>query len=118
MERKKIKRAVKAIVIVCLVLITGYFILNAVIQKKIRQQFKNLSPALVMNFSKVHASIFSSSVSFDSLDINFIPYYNRDEYKHHLSFSRVSLNGISFLKFLFGKKLEATELLLRNGSIQ
>ena len=118
MERKKIKRAVKIIVIVCLVLITGYFILNAVIQNKIRQQFTNLSPALVMNFSKVHANIFSSSVSFDSLDINFIPYHNRDQYKHHLYFSTVSLNGISFLKFLFGKKLEATELLLDNGSIQ
>ena len=118
MEKKKIKRAVKLIVIVCLVLITGYFILNAVIQKKIRQQFTNLSPALVMNFSKVHANIFSSSVSFDSFDINFIPYSNREQNKHHLYFSTVSLNGISFLKFLLGKKLEATELLLDNGSIQ
>jgi hypothetical protein len=60
----------------------------------------------------------SSSVSFDSLDINFIPYHSREQYKHHLYFSTVSLNGISFLKFLFGKKLEATELLLDNGSIQ
>ena len=34
MERKKIKRAVKIIVIVCLVVIAGYFVLNAVIQKK------------------------------------------------------------------------------------
>ena len=118
MERKKIKRALTIIVIVCLVLITGYFILHAVIQNKIRHQLTNLSPALVMNFSKVHANIFFSSVSFDSLDINFIPYHNRDQYKHHLYFSTVSLNGISFLKFLFGKKLEATELLLDNGSIQ
>jgi hypothetical protein len=118
MERKKIKRAVKIIVIVCLVLITGYFILNAVIQKEIRQQLTNLSPALVMNFSKVHANIFSSSVSIDSFDINFIPYHNRNQYKHHLYFSTVSLKGISFLKFLFGKKLEVTELLLDNGNIR
>src|SRR4051794_6966205 len=98
MGRNTIKRATKIIVIACLVLITGYFILNAVIQKKIRQQLTDLSPALVMNFSKVHADIFSSSVSFDSFDINFIPYNNRDQYKHHLHFSTVSLNGISFLK--------------------
>jgi predicted PurR-regulated permease PerM len=63
MEKKKIKRAVKVIIIVCLVVIAGYFILNAVIQKKIRQQFTNLSPALATNFSMVHVDIFSSSVS-------------------------------------------------------
>lgn len=118
MERKKLKRAARAIVIACLVLITGYFILNAVIQKKIRQQFMNLSPALVINFSKVHANILSSSVSFDSFDVNFLPYNSRKQFKHHLYFSTVSLNGISFLKFLFNKKLEATELLLDNGRIQ
>ena len=118
MEKKKIKRAVKLIIIVCLVLITGYFILNAVIQKKIRQQFTNLSPALAINFSKVHADIFSSSVSFDGFDINFIPYQNSKQNKHHLYFSTVSLNGISFLNFLLTKKLEATELLFDGGSIQ
>ena len=105
-------------VIVCLVLVSGYFILNAVIQKKIRQQFTHLSPALVMNYARVHANIFSSSVSFDSFDVNFIPYSTREQNKHHLYFSTVSLNGVSFLRFLFGKKLEATELLLDNGNIQ
>ena len=118
MEKKKIKGPVRVIVIVCVVLVSGYFILNAVIQKKIRQQFTNLSPALVMNYERVHANIFSSSVSFDSFDVNFIPYSNREQYKHHLYFSTVSLNGVSFLRFLLGKKLEATELLLDNGNIQ
>jgi hypothetical protein len=117
MERKKIKRAIKVIVIVCLVLVTGFFILNSVIQKKIRQQLTNLSPALVMNFSKVHANIFSSSVSFDSLNINFIPYNERQQNRHHLFFSSASLNGISFLKFLFSKKLEASHLFLDNGNL-
>jgi hypothetical protein len=118
MERKKVKRAAKAVVLACLVLITGYFILNAVIQKKIRQQFTNLSPALVINFSKVHANILSSSVSFDSFDVNFIPYNIRKQHRHHLYFSTLSLSGISFLKFLFNKKLEVTQLLLDNGSIE
>ncbi len=118
MESRKVKRAVKVTVITGLILVTGYFILNAVIQKKIRQQFTGISPFLATKFSKVHANIFSSSVSFDSLDINFIPYSERQQNRHHLSFSSASLNGISFLKFLFNKKLEAADLLLDNGNIQ
>ena len=118
MESRKIRRAFAITVIVCLTLITGYFILNAVIQKKIRQQFADLSPILVIKFSKVNTNFLSSSVSFDSLDINFIPYKNREQDKHHLYFSTVSLDGVSFLKFLFTKKLQADDLLLDKGNIQ
>ncbi len=118
MEARKIKNALKIVVIICVVLVAGYFSLNAVIQKKIRQQFTNISPSLVIKFSKVHANIFSSSVSFNSLDINFIPYSERQENQHRFYFSTVSLNGIGFLKFLFSKKLKATDLVLDNGHIQ
>jgi hypothetical protein len=118
MNSRKIKRALKVFVIVCLAVLAGYFILNAVIQKKIRQQFTDLSPFMAIKFSKLNADIFSSSVSFDSFDINFIPYGNREDNQHHLSFSSVSLSGISFLKFLFTKKLEATKLLVDNGNIE
>jgi hypothetical protein len=118
MESRKIRRAFAITVIVCLTLITGYFIINAVIQKKIRQQFADLSPILVIKFSKVNTNFLSSSVSFDSLDINFIPYKNREQDKHHLYFSTVSLDGVSFLKFLFTKKLQADDLLLDKGNIQ
>src|ERR1051326_510005 len=113
-----IGRAWKAFAAVCLILIAGYFILHSVIQKKIRQQFTNLSPALLIKFSNVHTNIFSSSVSFDSLDINFIPYNGLQQNKHHLYFPRVSLKGISFLKFLFSKKLAANDLFLDEGNIQ
>jgi len=118
MPRKTIKYVLTIIVIVFGALITGYFILNAVIRNQIRQKLTNLSSSLAIRFSKVHADIFSSTVSFDSLDIKFIPYYNRQQDIHHLSFPRASLNGISFLKFLFSKKLEARDLLLCEGNIQ
>jgi len=62
-------------------------------------------------------NLLSSFVSFDSLDIQFVPYNNRQD-KHHLYFSTVSLNGISFLKILFGRKLEVTNLLVDNGNLQ
>jgi hypothetical protein len=116
MERK-IKRVIKFSIFVCLVLITGYFILNAVIRRQIGQQLINLSPSLTINFSDTHVNLLSSFVSFDSLDIQFVPYNNRQD-KHHLYFSTVSLNGISFLKFLFGRNLEVTNLLLDNGNLQ
>jgi hypothetical protein len=117
MERRKIKRILKATIIVCLVLITGYFMLNTVIQKKIRQQFTNLSPSLMIKFSKVHVNILSSFVSFDSLDINFIPYNGLQQNKHHLYFSNVSVKEIGFLTFLFRKKLAAGNLLLADGNL-
>jgi len=117
MESRKIKRVVKVSIIVCLVFITGYFILNAVIRRQIRQQFSTLSPSLTINFSDTHVNLLSSFVSFDGLDIHFIPYNNRQD-EHHLYFSTVSLNGISFLKFLFSRKLEVTNLLLDNGNLQ
>src|SRR6185295_8980832 len=118
MESRKIKSVLKVTLIVCVILVAAYFILNAVIQRKISQQLTDLSPSLVIRFSKVHANIFSSSVSFDSLGVNFIPYNDRQENRHCLYFSTVSVNGISFLKFLFSKKLEATDILLDNGNIQ
>ena len=117
MESRKIKRVVKVSIIVCLVFITGYFILNAVIRRQIRQQFSTLSPSLTINFSDTHVNLLSSFVSFDSLDIQFVPYNNPQD-EHHLYFSTVSLNGISFLKFLFSRKLEVTNLLVDNGNLQ
>jgi len=118
MERRTIRHALKAVSLFCLILICGYFILNVVIKRKIGDQFKNISPFLLVKFSKVHANIFASSVSFDSLTIDFMPYTGRKRNRHYLSFSTVSLKGISFLKFAFGKKLEAADLLLDNGSVQ
>ena len=118
MERKKIKQVLKAIGLICIILVAGYFILNSVIQKKIRQQFANLSPALLLKFSNVHVNIFSSSVSFDSLDINFTPYNTLQQNTHHLYFPQASLKGISFLKFLLSKKLGANHLFLDEGNIQ
>lgn len=118
MARKTIKYVLTIIVIVFGALLLGYSILNAVIRNQVRQQLTNLSSSLDIRFSKVHADIFSSTVSFDSLEIRFTPYYNQQQHKHYLSFSTVSLNGISFLKFLFSKKLEARDLSLCDGNIQ
>jgi hypothetical protein len=115
--KRIIKNTLKIIIAICLILITGFIILKPVINKKIRQHLTNLSPGIQVKFSSIHSNFFSSSVSFDSLEINFIPYSSLQQNKHCLSFPHASLSGISFLKFLFGKKLVAENFLLEQGDI-
>jgi hypothetical protein len=117
MKSRKTNRALMVIAAVCLVFIAGYFLLDTIIKKKIRQQFNDLSPALHIKYSRLHTNLFSSSVSFDSLVIYFTPYNGSQQNQHELFFSEASLKGISFLKFLFNKKLDATTLLLDKGNI-
>jgi hypothetical protein len=95
-----------------------FFVLNAIIRKKISQQLSRISSSLEIRYSGIHANILSSSVSFDSLDINFIPYGNDTQHKHHLSFAKFSLRGIRFFKFIFNKELFANDIITENTSIQ
>src|SRR6266498_2577882 len=113
-----IKKTLRIFAVACLILITGFIIFNAVIRKEIRKQLTNLSPALQIKFASFHTNFLSSSVSFDSLRVNFIPYNNRQQNKHSLYFSHASLKEISFFKFLFNKKLVADYFLLEEGNIQ
>jgi len=113
-----IKRILVAIFVIALISVAGYFIIISIIQKKIKQQFASISPAMQIKFASVRANILSSSVSFDSLDITFTPFSSRPGNKHHAYFPTASINHISFLKFLFGKKLEANAVSLGKGSVQ
>lgn len=113
-----IKIGLKIIIAVLLTVALAIPILNGIIQKRIRQELTNLSPALQVGVSSIYISIFSSSVSLDSLKINFIPYSTQPQNRHILLFTRVSLQGVSFLNFLFSKKLTANNFLLEEGNIQ
>lgn len=70
-----------------------------------------------MKFSKVKTDLFSSSVSFDNLEIYFTPYPNLQLNQHAIKFPRASLEGISFYQFLFHKKLSAISLVLDDGNM-
>jgi len=113
-----IKSSVKIFAAICVTLVAGYFIVNFVIQKKIRQQFNDLPPALQIKFSRVHIKLFSSSVLFDSLSIHFAPYNSRPQNEHQLYFPEVSIKGISFFSFLFSKNLKTSTILLKDGNVQ
>lgn len=113
-----IRVSVAIVLTVCLLLGTSFLILDSIIKKKIKHQFENLSAATDVKFSYVKTSFFSSSVSFDSLEIYFTPYSSLQQNRHVIKFSRASLQGISFYEFLFHKKLVAKNLLLDEGNIQ
>jgi hypothetical protein len=112
-----IKVSLAIVVCICLAFVAALFSADAIIEKKIRSQLSELSPAQI-KFSRVRSLIFSSSVSFDSLQITFTPYINHKEEQHTLFFTKASLQGIHFLNFLFHKKLVARDLSLVGGEIR
>ena len=105
------------IAVICSIGIAGYFVINSAIQQKIIHQLSNLSPALKTRYSRLTTNLFASSVSFDSLEINFIPYQSMQQYQYRVQVSKFSLKGIHFLKFLFNKDLVANDLVVKNGVI-
>lgn len=113
-----IKAGLAIIAGICLVFVIALLSADAIIEKKTRSQFSELSPALQIKFSRVRSRIFSSSVSFDSLQISFIPYADHKEEQHVFLFRNVSLQGIHFLSFLLHKKLVAKDLVLGGGDIR
>src|SRR5712672_1020936 len=118
MKRKRIIKVMIVIVAAFVIIAAAFIILNGIIQKKIRRQLTQLSPAIQVKFSAIHSNFFSSSISFDSLRVSFIPYKNMQQNQHRLLFTKASLKGISVLKILFNKQLVAADLLLENGNIR
>lgn len=116
--KRVINIGTKIIVVFGLILVTAFLVFHSMIQKRIRQQLAKLSPALQVKFSSVHADIFSSSISFDSLSVNFTPYPTRKQNSHYFFFPGARLRQISFIKFLFNKNLVAGDLILDGGTVQ
>jgi len=117
-EGRLIKLGAKILLALGLTLVAAFFLFQSLIQKKIRQQFTELGPALHVTFSSIHIDIFASSVSFDSVSLKFTPYQTREQNSHHLYFSTASLRHANFLKLLFNKKLVAKNFDLEDGRLQ
>lgn len=118
MTGRLIKLGAKIILAVGLILVAAFFLFNSLIQKKIRQQFAELGPALRVTFSSIRIDMFASSVSLDSVSLTFTPYQTREQNSHHVYFSTASLRQVNFLKFLFNKKLVAKNFVLEDGRLQ
>jgi hypothetical protein len=112
-------RKIKALVIISgisVVLVIGYFILNAIVNKKIKNALKELPSSFQLSYSSLHASIINSSLVIDDLVVKYMPEEN-SKHQHDLSVSRISFRGIHFLKLLSSKKLIIQSINLDNGKI-
>ena len=107
-----------SIILVVLILITANSILTSVIQKKIGQSIRQLSPKADVHYASIHANLLSSSASIDDLDIHFMPYRNTPQYRHSLHFNTVSLTGIRFFKFIFSNTLSIRNGIFNKGEIR
>jgi len=107
-----------SIILVVLILVAGNSILTSVIQKKIGQAIRQLSPKADVDYVSIHANLFSSSASIDDLDIHFIPYRNTPQYQHALHFNNVSLTGIHFFKIIFSNTLSIRNVSFNKAQIK
>ena len=107
-----------SIILVVLILLAGNSILTSVIQKKIAQAIRQLSPKADVAFVSIHVNLFSSSASIDDLDIHFIPYRNTPQYSHSLHFNNASLTGIDFFKVIFSNTLSVRNVSFNKADIK
>ena len=100
-----------------LILVLATFILNAVVRQQIKQRLQSLSPSLHVTYSSIHSNILTASVSFDNLEIRFVPYPTLPGRQHTFQFVHASIKSINFFKILFGKKFSAGGIYLKKGNI-
>jgi hypothetical protein len=90
-----------------IVLIAGYFIVGAMIHKKVDEALRALPPSLKITYAGLHPGILSGSLVIDGLEIRFAPQADsggtRDSggtHYHQVSIERVVFGGIHFFKLL------------------
>lgn len=98
------------------ILIIANIIVNNIVQNKVREKLRQLSPLEKVSFSSIKSNLFSSSISFNNLKIDYTP--NSNHHQHSLYFSTAELNGINLFKVIFHQTLSVNNLKLRNGVIK
>jgi hypothetical protein len=93
----------KIVVIGALILVVSTFVLNAIVRRKISKQLKSLSSAIQLKYSSLHSNILGASLSFDDLEISFVPYQILPGSSHTFQFAHASIKDINFFKLLFSR---------------
>ncbi|MBS1597866.1 MAG: DUF748 domain-containing protein [Bacteroidetes bacterium] len=110
------KKILIIIVALCLVLVSVFFILDAIANRKIKTALTQLPASIQLTYSSVHMSIIKSSLVIDDLVVKYLSPENT-KHQHELSIKHVSANGIHLLQLLSDKKLVARNILLDSGEI-
>jgi hypothetical protein len=118
----KIRRWPKWLVVMCcsvgmfFILVIANIIVNNLVQNKVREKLQQLSPVAKVSYSSIRSNLFSSSISFNNLKIDYTP--DSNNHQHSLYFSTAELKGINLFKIIFHQTLSVNNLKLRNGEIK
>ncbi len=103
--KKRRRSFVKPLLIIAgillLLFISGYFIANGMIHKKVDEALRDLPPSLKITYTSLHPSLFSGSLVINGLEARFAPETGtKQTHQHEIGINRVELGGIRFLALL------------------
>jgi hypothetical protein len=107
-----------SIILIGLIIMAGNSILTSVIEKKMGQALRHLSPKIHADYASIHANLFKSSAFINNLDIDFIPYSKTPQHRHSLHFNNVTLTGINFFKVIFSSALSIKNVSFNKAEIK
>lgn len=117
-KRRKWLKLLASLIGFAFIIFMGSVILTLVIQKKIGQAFKDLSPKININYSSIHVNLFASSVSINDLHIYIIPYNGSQQHQHSFYFPHARLQGINFFKIIISNQFFVNDLSLEKAEIK
>lgn len=91
-----------------IILVAGYFIVNALIRKKVDDSLRALPPSVKVSYTSLRFSLFNGSLVLEGLNIRFAP----DAHAHTIIVRRMSIDGIRFFGLLSKKRLRVRALRL------
>jgi len=101
---------------ILIVVLAFYFILNAIVNKKIIAAIKQLPENVSLTYASLSTSILNSSIEIKEPVVIYHSLKN-EKHQHQLSFKNISITGIHFLKFMTSKKLIIRSIDLDQGKI-
>ena len=102
-KKKKWLKVFVSLLALAFIILTGIHILTSIIEKKIGDTLKNLSPKIDTQFSSVDVDLFNAKVSISDLHLSLAPVTGH--HQHSFYSSNVGLAGINFFKIIRGKQL-------------
>jgi hypothetical protein len=99
-----------------IIIIISNTVLKSVVEKKLRTSLQQFQPYIRAGFTEAHVNLFASSIQLDSLYVLYNPEL-KQQHKHELYFSAVSISGIHFFKLITAKDFSAGSLQLKNANI-
>ena len=101
-KKKKWLKVFVSLLALAFIILTGIHILTSIIERKIGDTLKNLSPKIYTQFSSVDVDLFNAKVSISDLHLSLAPVTGH--HQHSFYCSNVGLAGINFFKIIRGKE--------------